>query len=41
MGRSVVYLDDIVVFASTLEEHRRSLEALLERLEKSGFENQA
>lgn len=33
----VVYLDDIVVFASTLEEHRRRLEALLDRLEKSGL----
>ena len=33
----VVYLDDIVVFASTLEEHRRRLEALLDRLEKAGL----
>lgn len=33
----VVYLDDIVVFASTLEQHRRRLEALLDRLEKAGL----
>ena len=33
----VVYLNDIVVFANTLEEHRRRLEALLDRLENAGL----
>ena len=33
----VVYLDDIVVFANTLEEHRCRLEALLDTLEKAGL----
>ena len=33
----VVYLDDIVVFANSLEEHRRRLELLLERLENAGI----
>ena len=30
----VVYLNNIVVFVNTLEEHKCRLEALLDRLEK-------
>lgn len=33
----LVYLDDIVIFASTLEEHHRKLESVLQRLGESGL----
>ncbi len=33
----IVYLDDIIVFGSTLEEHERRLLKVLDRLEEYGL----
>ena len=33
----LVYLDDIIIFAGTLEQHHRKLESVLERLQNSGL----
>ena len=36
-GMVVVYLDDILIFTRTLEEHRRIVKRVLEILEKNGL----
>ena len=33
----IVYIDDILIFSATPEEHERHLRAVLERLRKYGF----
>jgi len=35
-----VYLDDIICFSATMEEHARKLQAIFERLEQANFKFQ-